>query len=323
MITKIKKGPVGALDIAFDVSGSNEKFNFVGSDGKFYPNEKVNAAHIPVSQAVRYKLFANNVDAAIQALIEHFSDESSATETIAGIARIATQTETNDGIADNLIVTPKKLKALVATAALAGLVKLATAADLTNNTNPNSVLTVSLAQNLGGLPAGIGPFPWYFPTVPSGYVKADGTLYSRTIFAELWNACKGTAITDQAWSAGQYTAFSAGDGATTFRVPDLRGLFMRGVDGGTKHDPDAASRTGGDKPGSLQQDAIRNITGTATMWTVVREVTGAYGIGERYGKHAGDDDGKGSTLTFDASKSVPTGGDNRPKNFSVHWIFKV
>lgn len=321
MANKLTKGMIGALDILFDTSGSGEPFTFTGSDGKSYQNKKLNAGHIPVSQQVRSKLFVGNVDAAIIKLIEHFSDAGAATEALAGIARIATLAEVQDGIFDNLIVTPRKLKLLAATAAIAGLVKLATADDIANSTNPNSVLTVSLAQNLGGLPSGIGPFPWYFPAVPAGYVKADGTLYSRAIFSGLWDACKETAILDTDWLAGHYTAFSLGDGATTFRVPDLRGVFLRGVDGGSGHDPDAASRLGGDAPGSLQEDAVGehcHLNG----FSMVESGT-FYGVEESGLASVKRREGADSSSTTSPKTSTVGEGDTRPKNTGVHWIFKV
>jgi microcystin-dependent protein len=41
-------------------------------------------------------------------------------------------------------------------------------------------------------------------------------------------------VTDAAWLAanGPTGAFSQGDGSTTFRIPDLRGEFIRGFDDG-------------------------------------------------------------------------------------------
>ena len=53
---------------------------------------------------------------------------------------------------------------------------------------------------------------------PSGYLKANGAAVSRSSYAELFAAIG--------------TAFGAGDGSTTFNLPDLRGEFIRGLDDG-------------------------------------------------------------------------------------------
>ena len=55
-------------------------------------------------------------------------------------------------------------------------------------------------------------------TAPAGYLKANGALVSRTTFATLFAAIG--------------TTFGAGDGSTTFALPDLRGEFLRGWDDG-------------------------------------------------------------------------------------------
>lgn len=55
-------------------------------------------------------------------------------------------------------------------------------------------------------------------TPPNGYLKANGALLSRTTYADLFAAIG--------------TTFGAGDGSTTFRLPDLRGEFIRGWDDG-------------------------------------------------------------------------------------------
>lgn len=55
-------------------------------------------------------------------------------------------------------------------------------------------------------------------TAPSGWLKANGALVSRTTYAALF-AVIGT-------------TFGAGDGSTTFNIPDLRGEFLRGLDDG-------------------------------------------------------------------------------------------
>lgn len=53
---------------------------------------------------------------------------------------------------------------------------------------------------------------------PSGFLKANGAAVSRTTYAALF-AVIGT-------------TFGAGDGSTTFKLPDLRGEFLRGWDDG-------------------------------------------------------------------------------------------
>ena len=53
-------------------------------------------------------------------------------------------------------------------------------------------------------------------TAPPGYVKADGAAISRATFSVLYAAIEDT--------------YGAGNGSTTFNVPDLRGEFVRGLD---------------------------------------------------------------------------------------------
>lgn len=58
---------------------------------------------------------------------------------------------------------------------------------------------------------------------PAGFIPANGALVSRVTFAALFAAIG--------------TTFGAGDGATTFSVPDMRGCFPRGFDNGRGIDP--------------------------------------------------------------------------------------
>lgn len=53
-------------------------------------------------------------------------------------------------------------------------------------------------------------------TPPAGWIKANGAAISRTIYGALFNVVG--------------TTYGAGDGSTTFNVPDLRGEFVRGWD---------------------------------------------------------------------------------------------
>lgn len=55
-------------------------------------------------------------------------------------------------------------------------------------------------------------------TAPAGFIKANGAAVSRTTYAALFLAIG--------------TTYGAGDGSTTFNVPDLRGEFVRSLDDG-------------------------------------------------------------------------------------------
>lgn len=67
-----------------------------------------------------------------------------------------------------------------------------------------------------GMPIG-AVFPFYGTTPPEHTMACNGAEISRTTYAELF-AVIGT-------TAGE------GDGSTTFNVPDLRGMFIRGTGG--------------------------------------------------------------------------------------------
>lgn len=69
----------------------------------------------------------------------------------------------------------------------------------------------------GGMP--VGTVFWVASdTPPEGSIKANGAAVSRTAYADLFEKIG--------------TTFGAGDGTTTFNVPDLRGEFVRGWDDG-------------------------------------------------------------------------------------------
>ena len=111
-------------------------------------------------------------------------------------------------------------------------------------------------------------------------------------------------------------AFSTGDGSTTFRVPDLRGIFVRGIDDGANID---AGRT----IGSEQLDALQNITGTFS--SVFYSNTGCNNTlgGAFSGTPNGAMNGGGSMTTnydavvFDASKVARTSTETRPINIAL------
>lgn len=60
------------------------------------------------------------------------------------------------------------------------------------------------------------------PTPPSGWLAANGSVVSRTTYANLFAAIG--------------TTYGAGNGSTTFNLPDCRGMFIRGWDAGRGQD---------------------------------------------------------------------------------------
>lgn len=107
-------------------------------------------------------------------------------------------------------------------------------------------------QTPGGMPAGI-ILPFAGATSPTGFLICDGTAVSRTTYSILFNAIG--------------TGWGQGDGSSTFNLPDLRGRFLRGVDGSAGNDPDKTTRIAsnpggntGNSVGSLQADNFANHT---------------------------------------------------------------
>jgi phage-related tail fiber protein len=112
-------------------------------------------------------------------------------------------------------------------------------------------------------------------TAPSGYLKANGAAVSRSTFSDLFTAIG--------------TTYGAGDGSTTFNLPDLRGEFLRGWDDGRGVDS-------GRSFGTAQADAFQNhghqmqfsSAGPVDQWSVDSNAgtsfgRGANGGGNNYG----------------------------------------
>ena len=85
-------------------------------------------------------------------------------------------------------------------------------------------------------------------SAPSGYLVCDGSAVNRSTYPDLFSAIG--------------TMYGAGDGSTTFNLPNYSGQFLRGVDNGAGIDPDAATRTDrgdgttGDAVGTIQSNEI-------------------------------------------------------------------
>lgn len=79
-------------------------------------------------------------------------------------------------------------------------------------------------------------------TAPNGWLKCNGTAWSRTTYKALFDAIG--------------TTFGEGDGSTTFEVPDLRAEFIRGWDDGRGIDPTTYSEVAATSSGSATITAL-------------------------------------------------------------------
>jgi phage-related tail fiber protein len=134
-------------------------------------------------------------------------------------------------------------------------------------------------------------------TAPAGYLKCNGAEISRETYANLFAAIG--------------TTFGAGDESTTFNLPDLRGEFIRGFD-------DERGIDSGRTFGSLQLDALQNITGSVSGSQLYLSGTGAFeGAGSTAGQRPANGTATKQTVTFDASRVARTAEETRPRNIAL------
>jgi len=140
---------------------------------------------------------------------------------------------------------------------------------------------------------------------PLGWLKASGQLVSRSTYAALWTFAQasGALVTDAAWLAGATGSFSQGDGSTTFRLPDLRGEFLRGWD-------DARGVDSGRSFGSTQSHALQTHNHTVDSY-----INGALGASGRPQEGTAGNSDTFSTLTSGTTGNFAT--ETRPRNIAL------
>ncbi|MFQ1012673.1 phage tail protein [Gilliamella apicola] len=147
------------------------------------------------------------------------------------------------------------------------------------------------------IPVGI-PLPWPTNQPPSGWFECNGSTFDKNQFPKL---------------AAAYPAGS---------LPDLRGVFIRGMDNGRGLDPNRNIL-------SYQDDAIRNIYGELSpiseTFGAAHVASGAFEYFEKHSDHTPTsiDRGLAGGVTFDASRIVPTANENRPRNVAFMYIVKA
>jgi microcystin-dependent protein/outer membrane murein-binding lipoprotein Lpp len=142
-------------------------------------------------------------------------------------------------------------------------------------------------------------------TAPPGWFLCDGAYLSRTTYATLFAVVS--------------TRFGTST-STNFAVPDFRGRFLRGWDGGIGRDPDRGSRTAmqlggvtGDKVGSVQGDQFR-----AHKHDVPNNSTGS-GVNQNSLIESSDSNEDYSSTP---GTGMTGGNETRPINANVNYIIK-
>lgn len=152
---------------------------------------------------------------------------------------------------------------------------------------------------------------WPSSTVPAGYLECAGQLVSRTTYAALF-AVIGT-------------SFGAGDGSTTFNVPDMRGEFARGWDHGRGIDA-------GRVLGSWQDEAFKShnhtgSTGTAGAHAHQYDKVGTGGSGQTSGGSSSynvqDNTASAGDHTHTVTINSNGGTETRPRNVAWMFIIKI
>jgi len=181
--------------------------------------------------------------------------------------------------------------------------------------DPTTALQATTKQyvDLIGNPAGIIA-PFAGTSVPSGWLACQGQAVSQTTYAALFAAIGTT------WDIG-------GEGAGNFRLPDLRGMFLRGA--GTNATGSSSGAVG--QPVSdyaadtylNHSHAITDPTHTHSYTVVAGTNTAVGGSGSAYYSSATSTSTGAASTGISVNTSTTGGTETKPKNYGVLYIIKT
>lgn len=191
-----------------------------------------------------------------------------------------------------------------------------------SDTELPSSIYCEVSHNATLFPAGmIVPFAGDVDNIPTGWMLCDGRELSRSAYNKLFTAIG--------------VGWGVGNGSTTFNIPDLRGMFLRGVSGDSGNDPDANDRYNehggnqGNGVGTTQDFATPRIQGTVAANDLTDNVSQPTATGPYYTFWSGYRDAKNGAdggnygIGFDNSLVTNTSIESRPKNVYVNYIIKL
>jgi microcystin-dependent protein len=142
-------------------------------------------------------------------------------------------------------------------------------------------------------------------TSPSGWLLCDGAAVSRTTYAALFTTLS--------------TTYGAGDGTTTFNLPDLRGRMPIGA-GNEGAAANNVLRARGEKGGDTRLQSHTH-TGSGTTGSTNIDHSHGTGIGQRFGTHVSGQGAAGSGAPVLDNAVDNTGGMNSNANHSHSFSF--
>lgn len=154
--------------------------------------------------------------------------------------------------------------------------------------------TLAAAQTALGISSGTptgAVMPFAMSAAPSGWLECNGSAVSRSTYATLFAAIS--------------TTYGAGDGSTTFNLPDLRGEFIRGWD-------HARGVDSGRGIGTNQTEMIGPHNHTASVPYSTSNQAWSGGGSNFFGNGP-------STLTTNNN----SGTENRPRNVALMYCIKT
>ena len=182
--------------------------------------------------------------------------------------------------------------------------------------NLSGTLPAISGANLTGIvsiPTGmIAPFAMSTP--PTGWLECNGATISRSTYAALFAAIS--------------TTYGAGDGSSTFLLPDLRATFIRGFDNSRGVDSGRAFGSFQDQGLPAMKGDIADAHGfSRTQTNAVSGFTNVFeGVGTsswRTSIHSSS--GNYAEVRFDSTRIIPdaSAGGLRPKNLALMYMIKI
>ena len=177
-------------------------------------------------------------------------------------------------------------------------------------------------QIVAGVPTG-AVFCVAVATIPTGYLECNGAAVNRTTYAALFSFIR--------------TQYGAGNGSSTFNLPDLRGEFVRGFDNG--RGVDSGRGIGSSQSGqNLSHDHDADASATSNVSDPGhRHPSRGYGNDDDGGNqftgsgnndvrnNAIEDANTGISVATNVSIDIDNDGGNeaRPRNVAMMYIIKV